>query len=57
MFSIINLEPLIVLHYSFRGWDFRLINLESVAVLAYSFRDSKYFALLIWDSKSSGLFL
>jgi len=42
-----NLEPLNVLHYFFRDWDFRLSNLETVNVLAYVFRDSKCFALLI----------
>jgi len=45
--SHLNLESLIFLHYSFRGWDFRLINLEDLTILAYSFRDSKKFAFLI----------
>jgi len=47
MFRLIHLEPLTVLHYSFRDSDFRLINLETLIFLAYSFRDFKCFALLI----------
>jgi len=47
VFRLINLEPLTVLNYYFRDWDFRLINLGSLTILAYSFGDSKKSALLI----------